>query len=46
MRDQKLKLRDLYVLHTMGCVGDWNTERFETRLRGRRFESVKGECVI
>ena len=25
MKDLKLKLRDLHVSHTLGCVGDWNT---------------------
>ena len=26
MRDYKLKLRDLLVSHTLGDVGDWNTQ--------------------
>jgi hypothetical protein len=25
MRDEKLKLKDLHVSDTLGCVGDWNT---------------------
>ena len=25
MKDYKLKLRDLYVSHTLGGTGDWNT---------------------
>jgi hypothetical protein len=25
MKDQKVKLRDLHVSYTLGCVGDWNT---------------------
>jgi hypothetical protein len=25
MKDQKIKLRDLHVSHTLGCVGNWNT---------------------
>jgi hypothetical protein len=25
MRDYNLKLRDLHVSNTLGCVGDWNT---------------------
>ena len=27
MKDYKLKLRDLHVSHTLGCVRDWNTQR-------------------
>ena len=42
MRDYKLKLRDLHTTHALGCVGDGH----ETRLRGERFESVMGECMI
>ena len=34
MRDEKLKLRDLFVSHTLGCVGDWNTtDRDEVKRR-------------
>jgi hypothetical protein len=25
MKDYKIKMRDLHVSHTLGCVGDWNT---------------------
>jgi hypothetical protein len=24
-KDEKVKLRDLHVSHTLGSVGDWNT---------------------
>ena len=24
MKDEKLKLRDLHVLHALGCTRDWN----------------------
>ena len=24
MKDLKLKMRDLHVSYTLGCVGDWN----------------------
>jgi hypothetical protein len=46
MRDQKLKLRDLHDLVYTGLCGGLGHLKIETRLRGERFESVMGECVI
>ena len=41
-RDSKLKLEDLKASHTL-CGRD---PRRGKRIRGERFESVRGECAI
>ena len=46
MRDWKLKLRDLHASHTLGLRGGRGHLKIETRVRGKRFESVRGECAI
>jgi hypothetical protein len=27
MKDEEIKMRDLHVSNTLGCEGDWNTQR-------------------
>ena len=42
----KTKLEDLKVSDTLGGAGERGDLRIGMRIRGERFGSVRGECVI
>ncbi len=45
MKDEKLKLRDLHVSHTLCCAGNWGTPKDKTRLIDEKFASDERVCV-